>query len=258
MLGYEPLLRGSRTRAIGFEQPVRGVPDDLLTVDLSAVFPELKDKRVRGRLEGNKVVPYWSRAEIAAQAAAGARPRRSLAPGRSFHRRPAGPARPGDAGAVLFLGPAPVGTVRAALERQQQIKSFDGFNVAPTGAQLTEAVLSSYIAKRRNDALDAIEDMLDEALLVPSTRVRPDVVTMYSTVELHDPCADQRTTLTVCYPSDAEPDKGFVSALSPLGWSLLGLHVGDTTRWVTPAGEPREARIVAILFQPEATGDYVT
>jgi membrane-bound lytic murein transglycosylase A len=64
---YEPLLQGSRTRAKGFEQPVRGVPDDLLTIDLSAVFPELKDKRVRGRLEGNKVLPYWSRAEIAAQ-----------------------------------------------------------------------------------------------------------------------------------------------------------------------------------------------
>ena len=64
---YEPLLRGSRTRSKGFEQPVRGVPDDLLTIDLSSVFPELKDKRVRGRLEGNKVVPYWSRAEIGAR-----------------------------------------------------------------------------------------------------------------------------------------------------------------------------------------------
>ncbi|MCG2575372.1 murein transglycosylase A [Dechloromonas sp. XY25] len=64
---YEPLLRGSRNRMKGYEQPVRGVPDDLLTIDLSAVFPELKDKRVRGRLEGNKVVPYWSRAEIAAK-----------------------------------------------------------------------------------------------------------------------------------------------------------------------------------------------
>jgi spore germination cell wall hydrolase CwlJ-like protein len=45
----------------------------------------------------------------------------------------------------------------AYVERQQQIKSFDGFDVQPTGAELTEAVLSSYIAKRRNDALDAIE-----------------------------------------------------------------------------------------------------
>ncbi|UCV08525.1 murein transglycosylase A [Dechloromonas denitrificans] len=64
---YEPLLRGSRQRTKGFEQPVRGVPDDLLTIELSSLFPELKGKRVRGRLEGNKVVPYWSRAEIAAR-----------------------------------------------------------------------------------------------------------------------------------------------------------------------------------------------
>lgn len=64
---YEPLLRGSRHLASGFEQPVRGVPDDLLTIDLSALFPELKDKRVRGRLEGNKVLPYWSRSEISAR-----------------------------------------------------------------------------------------------------------------------------------------------------------------------------------------------
>jgi len=64
---YEPLLHGSRQLAKGYPQAVRGVPDDLLTIDLGALFPELKDKRVRGRLEGNKIVPYWSRAEITAR-----------------------------------------------------------------------------------------------------------------------------------------------------------------------------------------------
>ena len=64
---YEPLLRGSRSPGKEFAQPVRGVPDDLLTVDLAAIFPELKDKRVRGRIEGNKVVPYWTRGEIEAR-----------------------------------------------------------------------------------------------------------------------------------------------------------------------------------------------
>jgi membrane-bound lytic murein transglycosylase A len=64
---YEPLLNGSRQPTKVFDQPVRGVPDDLLSIDLSTLFPELKDKRVRGRLEGNKVVPYWSRAEIASR-----------------------------------------------------------------------------------------------------------------------------------------------------------------------------------------------
>jgi membrane-bound lytic murein transglycosylase A len=69
--GWSPAITSPAARqpAAGqrLEQPVRGVPDDLLTIDLSAVFPELKDKRVRGRLEGNKVLPYWSRAEITAK-----------------------------------------------------------------------------------------------------------------------------------------------------------------------------------------------
>lgn len=61
---YEPLLRGSRTRSTTYSQPVLGVPPDLLTIDLGDVLPELKSMRLRGRLQGNKVVPYYSRADI--------------------------------------------------------------------------------------------------------------------------------------------------------------------------------------------------
>lgn len=61
---YEPLLRGSRTRSAAYSQPVLGVPPDLLTIDLGDVLPELKSMRLRGRLQGNKVVPYYSRADI--------------------------------------------------------------------------------------------------------------------------------------------------------------------------------------------------
>ena len=61
---YEPLLRGSRVASAKYRYPVYGVPDDMLVVDLSSLYPELKSMRLRGRLQGNKVVPYWSRAEI--------------------------------------------------------------------------------------------------------------------------------------------------------------------------------------------------
>ena len=64
---YEPLLHGSRTRTAGFAQPVLGVPPDLLTIDLGDVVPEVKNLRLRGRLQGNKVVPYYSRADIIAR-----------------------------------------------------------------------------------------------------------------------------------------------------------------------------------------------
>jgi membrane-bound lytic murein transglycosylase A len=59
---YEPLLHGSRERSELFATPLYRRPDDLLIVELAEVIPELKGKRVRGRLEGNKVVPYYSRA----------------------------------------------------------------------------------------------------------------------------------------------------------------------------------------------------
>ncbi|MDD5330824.1 MAG: MltA domain-containing protein [Sulfuricella sp.] len=61
---YEPLLHGSRTPSKRFRYPLYGVPDDLLIVDLSSVYPELKSLRLRGRLEGRRVVPYYSRADI--------------------------------------------------------------------------------------------------------------------------------------------------------------------------------------------------
>ena len=62
---YEPLLRGSRAKLAPFVYPLYGPPDDLLTIDLSATNPELRGMRLRGRVEGKRVVPYYSRAEIA-------------------------------------------------------------------------------------------------------------------------------------------------------------------------------------------------
>ena len=64
---YEPLLRGSRQRTAQFAQPVLGVPPDLLTIELADLLPDLKNMRLRGRLQGNKIVPYYSRAEIIAR-----------------------------------------------------------------------------------------------------------------------------------------------------------------------------------------------
>ncbi|HVS26632.1 MAG TPA: murein transglycosylase A [Burkholderiales bacterium] len=61
---YEPLIHGSHTPSERYRYPVYGVPDDLLVVDMGEVYPELKNFRLRGRVVGKKVVPYYSRAEI--------------------------------------------------------------------------------------------------------------------------------------------------------------------------------------------------
>ena len=61
---YEPLLHGARKKGGPYQTPLYKVPDDLITVDLASVYPELKGMRLRGRLVGKKVVPYSTRAEI--------------------------------------------------------------------------------------------------------------------------------------------------------------------------------------------------
>ena len=71
---YEPVLKGSRNKSVQYAYPLYRQPNDLVTVELGDTYPELKYKRVRGKLlvdkEGrNKLVPYLTRAAIEANPA---------------------------------------------------------------------------------------------------------------------------------------------------------------------------------------------
>ncbi len=68
---YEPLLKGDRARTERARHPLYAAPADLVTVDLASVYPELKNLRLRGKLVGNKLVPYPARRDIEAQGFAG-------------------------------------------------------------------------------------------------------------------------------------------------------------------------------------------
>ncbi len=68
---YEPLLKGDRVRTARARYPLYAPPDDLVTVDLASVYPELKNLRLRGRLVGNRLVPYAARGDIEAPGFAG-------------------------------------------------------------------------------------------------------------------------------------------------------------------------------------------
>ena len=61
---YEPLLKGDRVRTERARFPLYAVPADLVSVDLASVYPELKNLRLRGKLVGNKLVPYATRRDI--------------------------------------------------------------------------------------------------------------------------------------------------------------------------------------------------
>jgi len=61
---YEPMLNGSRKKGGKFQTPLYAVPDDLVSVELGEVYPALQGARVRGRLQGRRIVPYPERAQL--------------------------------------------------------------------------------------------------------------------------------------------------------------------------------------------------
>jgi membrane-bound lytic murein transglycosylase A len=62
---YEPVVNGARKRGGVYQTPLYAVPDDLVTIDLGDLYPQLKGERVRGRLQGKRVTPYPDRARLA-------------------------------------------------------------------------------------------------------------------------------------------------------------------------------------------------
>lgn len=105
---------------------------------------------------------------------------------------------------------------------------------------------------------DALAELLDVAQIVPSVEIASNVVTMNSKVVVTVPDTGEQRELTVCYPPDANVERGFISVLSPVGAALLGLQAGSLVTTFTPGGQRRVLRVDAILYQPESAGDYVT
>jgi regulator of nucleoside diphosphate kinase len=127
-----------------------------------------------------------------------------------------------------------------------------------TLTELDHVRLAALLRRGQSPTSAPLADLLDNADLVPSREVDADVVTMNSQVELVDAGSGERRKLVVCYPGDANAETGSVSALSPVGSALLGCRVGDVVSWRTPDGREQRAEIVALHFQPEASGDFAT
>jgi membrane-bound lytic murein transglycosylase A len=70
---YEPQVRGARVAGPGFQTPLYGRPADIVQADLGAFSDDLKGRRLTGRVENGRFVPYFDRAAIDAGALAGRR-----------------------------------------------------------------------------------------------------------------------------------------------------------------------------------------
>ncbi len=109
---------------------------------------------------------------------------------------------------------------------------------------------------RPTKEMEALQDELDQAIVVPQEMIPPNVVTMNSVVRFKDLDRGQEMEVTLVYPQSAKIEQGRLSILAPVGVALIGLTVGDTIEWPVPAGGTKRLKILNILYQPEASGDW--
>ncbi len=113
---------------------------------------------------------------------------------------------------------------------------------------------------RREDAAPQgtaeLEAILDAAAVVPASAIDPQVVTMNSTVVLEERPSGNRTTLTLVYPNEADPERARVSVLSPVGRALVGARVGEVIDVVVPNHGSRKLLVAELPYQPEANGCF--
>jgi regulator of nucleoside diphosphate kinase len=104
--------------------------------------------------------------------------------------------------------------------------------------------------------LEDLRHELSRAKVVPPIEMSRDVVTMKSRVRVVDLDDMHELVYTIVYPHEADYASGRISILAPLGTALLGYREGDTIEWQVPGGR-RRLKIDAVLYQPEASGDFV-
>ena len=95
---------------------------------------------------------------------------------------------------------------------------------------------------------------LENAMIVESARVPPNVVTMNTRVTLRDEGTGWTRIFTLVYPDGEDISAGHLSILTPMGAALIGLSEGETLTWSTRDGQTKELTVAKILYQPEASG----
>ena len=61
---FEPLYEASLTPDEAYRYPIYRRPDDLIKIDLSVFRKDLEGEMIVARIDGNKVVPYYSKTQI--------------------------------------------------------------------------------------------------------------------------------------------------------------------------------------------------
>ncbi|GKX51963.1 nucleoside diphosphate kinase regulator [Budvicia aquatica] len=102
----------------------------------------------------------------------------------------------------------------------------------------------------------ALNSEIDRAEIVAPEKIPADVVTMNSRVRFIDLSNQEERVRTLVFPNALKDSSEQISVMAPIGAALLGLRVGDNISWHLPNDTVAKIKVLELLYQPEAAGEY--
>jgi regulator of nucleoside diphosphate kinase len=132
----------------------------------------------------------------------------------------------------------------------RSLKTSDApaIHVSARDLERLRALVEQHAGGRDAAAAEQLEAELERAVVLPADAVPRDLVTMHARALFEDGTGKRREVELV-YPWEADPSRGRVSVLAPVGAALLGLSVGQRIDWPLPGG--RTAALTIVQVMPE-------
>ena len=116
---------------------------------------------------------------------------------------------------------------------------------AADAAALSQLLADRSAAELAHDARDALAEKLIDAQVVPE-RSLTRTVRLHARVSYEELPAGTTRAVVIVNPRDADPDRGHISVLSPVGRALLGNAVGAVLEVPLPANRSLLVRVAEI------------
>lgn len=107
--------------------------------------------------------------------------------------------------------------------------------------------LAEVAADRYPETAEFLAREIERAEIRAADQSMRDIVAMQSEVTFRDDIGGQSRTVTLVYPEDADVGAGKISVLTPIGAALIGLPVGESIEFQTPAGGWRSLTVTKVL-----------
>ena len=116
---------------------------------------------------------------------------------------------------------------------------------ADDAVTLSQLLADRNAAEQAQDARDALADKLSDAQIVPE-RSLARTVRLHARVTYEELPAGTTRAVVIVNPRDADPDRGHISVLSPIGRALLGNAIGAVLEVPLPANRSLLVRVTEI------------